>query len=174
MLVQPVFQGSYERLKTPIDPSDQVRLTRNLIEWRWDLGRTIDYLATRPDIDAARVGYVGISMGGSIAVPLLAVEPRLKAAVLLSGGLDHRIRTPFLDPVNYAPRIRIPVLMVNGRYDENFPVETSQLPLYKLLGTPSANKRHVLLESGHGSPPRGEVLRETLGWYDKYLGEVRQ
>jgi len=32
----------------------------------------------------------------------------------------------------------------------------------------------VILEAGHGSLPRGVVLRETLGWYDKYLGEVRR
>jgi cephalosporin-C deacetylase-like acetyl esterase len=176
MLVQPIFQGSYERFKTHIDLDDQIRLTRDMVEWRRDLGRTIDYLATRPDVDAMRVGYVGVSFGSSVTVPILAVEPRLKAVVLLSGGLDARIRspTPFLDPVNYAPRIKIPVLMVNGRYDEVFPVDSAQLPLFRLIGSPSGNKRHVLLESGHGSPPRAEVLRETLGWYDKYLGEVRQ
>jgi hypothetical protein len=64
--------------------------------------------------------------------------------------------------------------MINGRYDPSFTVEGHQLPLYRWLGTPAADKRHVVLEYGHGSPPRGEVLRETLGWYDKYLGEVRQ
>ena len=63
--------------------------------------------------------------------------------------------------------------MVNGRFDELFPVEINQLPLFELLGTPAADKRHVILDSGHGSPPRAEVLRETLGWFDKYLGPVR-
>jgi formylglycine-generating enzyme required for sulfatase activity len=173
MIVQPVFQGSFERLKTPIDHGDPVRITRNLIEWRWDLGRTLDYLATRPDVDAERVGYVGLSLGGQTAVGLLAVESRIKAAVLLSGGLrDDPGRTPFLDMVNYAPRVRIPVLMVNGRYDEYNPVESSQLPLFGLLGSAPGQKQHVILESGHGSPPRNEALKETLGWYDKYLGPV--
>jgi dienelactone hydrolase len=173
MLVQPVFQGSYERFKTPFSRDDQVRQTREMIEWRWDLGRTLDYLATRPDVDSGRVGYVGVSLGASWALPLLAVETRVRAAVLLSGGIHWMQVTPFLDAVNYAPRIRIPVLMVNGRYDELHPIETSQLPLFKLLGSPPADKRHVLLESGHGSPPRADVLRETLAWYDKYLGDVR-
>jgi pimeloyl-ACP methyl ester carboxylesterase len=77
-----------------------------------------------------------------------------------------------LDVVNYAPRVRIPVLMVNGRYDEYNPVETSQLPLFGLLGSAPGQKRHVMLDSGHGSPPRSEALKETLGWYDKYLGPV--
>ncbi len=66
MLVQPVFQGSYERLKTPMKMQDQVRMTRELIERRWDLGRTIDYLATRPDVDVAHTGYVGVSFGASV------------------------------------------------------------------------------------------------------------
>ena len=173
MIVQPVFQGSFERLKTPINSDDPVRMTRSLIEWRWDLGRTLDYLATRPDVDSARVGYVGLSLGGQNPLPLLAVEHRIKVAVLLSGGLrNDQGTTPFLDQVNYAPRIKIPVLMVNGRYDEYNPVETSQLPLFKLLGSAPGEKRHVILESGHGSPPRSEALKETLGWYDKYLGPV--
>ena len=91
--------------------------------------------------------------------------------MLLSGGLDN-LTAPFLDPANYASRIRMPVLMVNGRYDEVFPVESGQAMLYELLGTPSADKRHVIFDSGHGSPPRGETLREVLAWYDKYLGPV--
>jgi dipeptidyl aminopeptidase/acylaminoacyl peptidase len=77
-----------------------------------------------------------------------------------------------VEPINYVPRITIPVLMVNGRFDELFPVDTNQLMLFQLLGAPDADKRHVILESGHGSPPRAEVLRETLGWFDKYLGPV--
>ncbi len=173
MIVQPVFQGSLERFKTPIDFNDPVRMTRTLIEWRWDLGRALDYLETRPDVDAAKIGYAGLSTGGQIAVPLVAVESRIKAAVWLSGGLpDYQGTTPFIDIINYAPRVKIPVLMVSGRYDEYSPVETSQLPLFRLLGSAPGQKRHVILESGHGSPPRSEALKETLGWYDKYLGAV--
>jgi pimeloyl-ACP methyl ester carboxylesterase len=174
MLVQPIFQGSYERHKAPLDVSDQVQMTRMMIEWRWDLGRAIDYLATRPDVDVAHTGYVGVSMGAAVPMPLLAVETRLRAAVFLSGGIPTAEPPPSLDTVIYAPRIRIPVLMVNGRFDELAPVEAAQLPLFRLLGSPPDDKRHVLLNSGHGSPPRAEVLRETLAWYDKYLGEVRQ
>ena len=173
LLVQPIFQGSYNRFKAPHDPRDEVPTTREWVERRWDLGRTIDYLETRADVDASRLGYIGVSFGASSALPLVAVERRFKAAVLLSGGLPSPGPTPIVEPVNYASRITTPVLMVNGRFDELFPVDTNQLPLFQLLGTPAADKRHVLLESGHGSPPRAEVLRETLGGFDKYLGSVR-
>jgi eukaryotic-like serine/threonine-protein kinase len=172
MLVQPVFQGSYERFKSRRARGDSVRAMSEFIEWRWDLGKTLDYLATRPDVDSTRIGYVGLSMGASTAVPLLAVEPRIKAAVLQSGGVPSEAFPPLMDVVNHAPRVRIPVLMFNGRWDEIMPIAKSQEPLFRLLGSPAADKRHVLYDFGHGSPPRGEVLRETLGWYDKYLGPV--
>ena len=70
-------------------------------------------------------------------------------------------------------RVRIPVLMLNGRYDHFFPVESSQIPLFRLLGTPEKDKKHVLYETGH-APPRKEFIRESLDWLDKYLGPVRK
>lgn len=171
VLVHPVFQGSFERFRTPLDLDDAVRMTRMVTEWRWDLGRAIDYLETRADVDAGRVGYLGQSLGGSSAAPLLALEKRLKVAVLFSGGLS-RETAPIVDTMNHAPRIRIPVLMLSGRFDERLPLETSQVPLFRLLGTAPGDKRQVVFESGHASPPRAESLREVLGWYDRYLGPV--
>jgi hypothetical protein len=53
-------------------------------------------------------------------------------------------------------------------------VEDHQLPLFRLLGSPAADKRYVQAAFAHVSPPRSELLRETLGWYDKYLGKVGQ
>ena len=54
-----------------------------------------------------------------------------------------------MDPFNFAPRVTMPVLMLNGRYDFAAPLETSQRPLFRLLATPAKDKRHVLFESGH-------------------------
>ena len=41
-----------------------------------------------------------------------------------------------MDPVNFAPRVRQPVLMVNGREDFDLPFESAQLPLFTALGPP--------------------------------------
>ena len=172
VLVAPVYQGSYNRFRAPLNASDALRSQREWVDRRWDIGRTIDYLMTREDIDASSIGYVGVSMGGSSALPLLALEPRFKTAVLLSGGLPFEGAPPITEPVNYVPRITLPVLMVNGRYDYRFTVDVAQQPLFDLLGTPVADKRHVTLESGHGSLPRSQVVREVLDWLDKYLGPV--
>jgi hypothetical protein len=46
------------------------------------------------------------------------------------------------------------------------------VPFFELLGTPAEHKRLVVHEAGH-SFPRTEMVKETLGWLDKYLGEVR-
>jgi eukaryotic-like serine/threonine-protein kinase len=44
--------------------------------------------------------------------------------------------------------------------------------MFRLLGTPKENKRHVIYESGH-AVPRTEVIKETLAWLDRYLGPVQ-
>ena len=68
-------------------------------------------------------------------------------------------------------RIKIPMLMLNGRYDDYFPVETSQIPMFRLLGTPAEQKEHRVYEAGH-LVPRNEMTRQSLVWYDRYLGPV--
>jgi pimeloyl-ACP methyl ester carboxylesterase len=71
------------------------------------------------------------------------------------------------------PRITIPVLMLNGRYDVTFPLEASQEPMFRLLGTEPERKRHRLSEHSHVSALSDERIRETVSWFDKYLGPVR-
>jgi dienelactone hydrolase len=46
----------------------------------WDDIRTVDYLVTRPEVDPARVGCLGISMGGYRAAYLAALDERVAAA----------------------------------------------------------------------------------------------
>jgi dienelactone hydrolase len=47
----------------------------------WDDLRTVDYLASRPEVDAARIGCIGLSMGGYRSFLLAALEPRIRVAV---------------------------------------------------------------------------------------------
>ena len=73
-------------------------------------------------------------------LPLLALEPRLKVAVLHSAGFTYRRLPAEMDAVNYVSRIRMPVLMMTGRHDYVFPYQTSQKPLFDLLGTPASRQ----------------------------------
>jgi eukaryotic-like serine/threonine-protein kinase len=165
-LLYPVYKGTYER-RLPDEIGEQAR--RELrIAWSRDLGRAIDYLETRPDIDRSRLAFYGISTGADAGVALSALEPRLRATILQGTGIwgDD---TPDSDSHDFAPRLRIPVLMLNGRYDFGVPLDTAQRPLFDLIGTAAADKRHVVLETGH-AVPLSDVARELLPWLDRYLG----
>jgi formylglycine-generating enzyme required for sulfatase activity/dienelactone hydrolase/tRNA A-37 threonylcarbamoyl transferase component Bud32 len=175
-LVLPLYNGTYDRDDSTFSISSERGNTtsqRDLgIQWVKDLRRSIDYLETRPDIDARAVGYFGISWGGVWAPLALAVEPRIHAAALYVGGLHPLGRPlPEVEPVNYLPRVKTPTLLVGGRYDMVLPYESSQLPFVRLLGTPAADKKHVVYSTSH-TAPMDSAARETLMWFDKYLGPV--
>lgn len=116
--------------------------------------------------------YYGLSLGANVAPILLSLEKRFKVAVLLGGGFDTSPSLPEIDGINFASRVTIPVLMVNGRYDFVFPLETSQIPMFRLLGTPAKDKRHALFDTGH-VPPRNQFIKEILDWLDRYWGAVK-
>jgi fermentation-respiration switch protein FrsA (DUF1100 family) len=67
----------------------------------------------------------------------------------------------------------MPVLMLNGRDDLTFPVDMSQVPLFRALGTPEQQKHHVLVDGGHVNLQfRMDLIGEILKWLDQYLGPV--
>ena len=49
----------------------------------WDDIRTVDYLITRPEVDASRIGCCGVSMGGYRTLYLAALDERIKAACIV-------------------------------------------------------------------------------------------
>jgi len=169
-VLYPVYRGTFDRwveTRGPRENRDQ-----NIMDVK-DFNRSVDYLETRPDIDRARLGYYGISAGANIAPVILANDHRIKAAVLLGGGLPAEADLPETDQINFVPRVTTPVLMLNGRYDFVEPVETSQQPMFDLLGTPAADKRHVIFETGHAVVTIQPMIKEVLDWLDKYLGPVQ-
>ncbi len=173
-LVHPIFKETFDR-NTPADPRSGPQSVRDLVvAWSKDLQRTLDYLETREDIDSSRLAFSGLSFGAEFGPIYLVVEPRFRTAVLLGGGFDddHMLEEPpEIQPWHFAPRVRIPVLMLNGLNDFLFPLETAQKPFFDLLGTPAADKRHVVSPGGH-APDKKVVIRETLDWLDRYLGPV--
>jgi dienelactone hydrolase len=164
----PVYQQTYERRRQRQGGPNQLRevITQRTL----DVRRGIDFLESRPEIDRARIAYYGLSMGADEGALVGAVEPRARTLVLVAGGLVGGL-PPEVDGYNFASRVRVPVLMVNGRYDFGSPLETSQRPLFQLLGSKPGEKKHVLFESGHVAP-WPDVVRETLDWLDRHLGPV--
>jgi dienelactone hydrolase len=172
-LIFPVFKSTYERGDglASVTPNETANWRDHVVMWVKDLSRSIDYLETREDLDSDRLAYLGASWGAAMGPFMMAAEPRLKAGVVLVAGLHFQRALPEASEVNYVPRVTIPVLMLNGKYDFFFPYETSQLPYYELLGTPQEHKKLVLHETGHAFP-NTDMVRETLTWLDEYLGPV--
>jgi cephalosporin-C deacetylase-like acetyl esterase len=129
-------------------------------------------LETRPDIASDRLAYYGMSWGGGMGLIIPAVEGRLRANILIVGGLTKNRRRPEIDQINFITRVKIPTLMLNGKYDTSFPYDTTVKPTHDLLGAPEEDKRSVMFESDHFIP-KNELIKETLAWLDKYLGPVK-
>jgi len=169
----PVFKGMYERrdgLETVL-PNETAAYRDRVVAWVKEARRSVDYLETRRDIDIGKLAYFGLSWGGRLSGIPLAVDTRFKAAVLYVAGFRFPRSMPEVDPFNFVHRVTIPVLMLNGRYDHYFPVETAQKPMFMMLGTPAADKKWLVYDGGH-FVPRDQLVKETLAWLDRCLGRV--
>ena len=158
----------------------------------WDDIRTLDYLASRPEVDPQRLGCVGLSVGAWRACHLTAFDDRIKAGVAvcwLTSFKDiqakHVIHTTGLtkllpglyrdmdmpDVVSLAaPRA---LLCINGLKDGLFPVETGVKPAYKTLeavyakvGAPEKFRGH-LYDTPHEF--NKEMQKEAWEWLKKWV-----
>jgi dienelactone hydrolase len=174
VLVLPAYSGTLERGPTKV--RELPGIERDLgIQSIKDARRSIDYLQTRPDIDTNKLAFVGVSLGSGLGLKVVATEPRFKAAVFLSLGYSPEGALPVVDSWNYAPRLKVPVLMMDGEDDSGNPVETAQKPMFKALGTPEKDKKYISYQGGHVDFINNkEVIQEALKWLDTYLGPVKQ
>lgn len=158
-----------------------------------DIRRSIDFLQTRPRIDARRIGYVGISLGSILGTMTCAVEPRIKAVGLVVGGGDWKQIIPSqisatrqqdqqrnrngallrqaqalldeIDPINYVARISPrPLLMLNGRNDTIISPSSARV----LFAAARQPKSQVWFNDGHFLPPL-EVAKTLQNWFDRNL-----
>jgi serine/threonine protein kinase/dienelactone hydrolase len=175
-VIYPIYKGTFERITentiaaSNVDPNSY-QFTELSIQWVKDLKRSIDYLETRPEIDSRRIAYEGMSWGGVYGLIIPAVEERLKASILIGGSMNGLGR-PEINEVNFMGRVKIPTLMLNGRYDTINSLERCIKPAYELLGTPAQDKKLILYETDH-IPPINDLIKETLAWFDRYLGPVK-
>jgi eukaryotic-like serine/threonine-protein kinase len=167
----PVFKGIFERRigNARVRPDfDTAAYRDNTIDTVKDMRRTLDYLETRDDIDNDALAFFGYSWGGVNGPTALAQERRFRVAVIDIGLLPPMPSVPEVDPVNALPHVRVPLLMLSGEFDPMVPVANARR-YFELLGTPTADKRHVVAVGGHFIP-RDLVIRETLDWLDTRLG----
>jgi hypothetical protein len=169
-----VLEGYIERDYPPgWQPPDAT--TAEFAEWTAtnviDMRRALDYVATRPDIDASRIGYMGPSAGSYIGLMVTAVDPRYRAVLISGAGLrpgSTRIH-PAANRINFAPHIRATKLMMAGRWDESHPLRTEAEPLFALLRQP---KKLMVFDGSH-IPPFDLWVRTINQWFDETMGPVQ-
>jgi serine/threonine protein kinase/formylglycine-generating enzyme required for sulfatase activity len=170
-----VLKGYIERLR-PVGFVEPDRTTAEyrdkMVNWITDLRRGLDYLETRNDIDAKKIAICGPSAGATTGLILAAVDRRYASVFLAAAGI-RKSGTQWIaeaNIVNFAPHIRGPILILQGRYDENFSWKAEFEPLYKLLSEP---KRFILYDGGHAPPM--ELFATTIHqWLDETLGPVKK
>jgi len=128
-----------------------------------DLSRAVDALGALLEIDAARVAYVGFSLGAILGSLYVPYDARVRAAVLAVGGAG--IGPPAIDPTahigRFAPR---PLLLVNASRDERIPRSAAEA-LHAAAGDP---KEIEWFDAGHTDLP-GAALKRMWGFLATHL-----
>lgn len=127
-----------------------------------DVMRVIDFIATRPDLDANRVALVATSQGGGISLAVAGLDSRVKAVVAhvsflcnmpMAAGTPSLIKNrldkfnlnnsdalnvlAYFDCLQLAPMRKFPVLMSAGGKDTTCPLPTIQSVYERLRGKKS-------------------------------------
>jgi uncharacterized protein len=133
----------------------------------------VAWLAAQPDTSDDRIGVVGYSLGGFLALMTAADEPRLRVVALAAAG-DLPDRTPYaalvrglVDPLRAARRLEgRPLLLVNGKRDTTTRPEQARR-LHAAAGEP---KTMLWYEGGHW--PSASAIDETAEWVGARFGEM--
>ena len=152
-------------------PPTTAEFRDKIVNWVTDLRRGLDYLETRTDVDRDRIALVAQSSGARTGIPLAAVESRYQSVFFHGAGVSpgQASWVKGTNPIEFAPHIKGPTMMLQGRHDEAIQLETSAKPLLALLREPKL----VLYDGGHMSPP--ELIVKTLNaWLDQTLGPVKR
>ena len=168
-----VLEGYVERLWPPgftRPDTSTVEYGEIVVSRVTDLRRGLDYLESRSDLDATRIAAYAPSAGAVLGIVAVAIEARYRTVIFVGAGIpaSYRSISPTANPINFAPFILVPKLIVQGRYDEDTPVRTVSEPFFKVLPQP---KQMILYEGGH--VPSVEVALSTArDWLDQHLGRV--
>lgn len=162
------------------DRDEQIQLIK-------DLQRAVDVLRGRPNVDANRIGYLGISYGGAMGALFVGVERRLKAAALVvgDGGLVSHSTGPEdvslaslpcatraswfeamvpIEPIRFVGLASSALLLQNGRLDTLVPPADAEL----LHAAAPTSKTVLWYDAGHGL--NQQAMFDRLDWLHQQLG----
>jgi pimeloyl-ACP methyl ester carboxylesterase len=158
------YPGSYQQ-----PAIESVKYRDEIVTRAIDLQRGLDYLATRPEVDMNRLVGFGASIWSNELIGF-GIEQRYRGVVFLASGVPsfESRALPEANAMHFVPRIRTPVLMMNGRFDESMSWDDEVEPLFRLLPEP---KQLQAFDGGH-MPPLKEWLPLVTGWLDTTLGPL--
>jgi hypothetical protein len=175
-VIYPVYQKLYERRSTTVTLPGPTLQRATLVDWRKDVGRSIDYLETRDDIDKSRIAYLGVSQGSAYGVVIAASRGSIQGGRLPRRWHVPNRRRDWQDSIRWTSRRGSPNPS-SWSMAATMPrshTRAHKLPLFRMLGTAAADKRHVVFDTPHDVRlRRTDLVREVLDWYDKYLGRVQ-
>jgi dienelactone hydrolase len=144
-----------------------------------DTVRMIEWLASQPGVDPDRIGVVGFSFGGQVALLTGALSHHVKAIVSYSGPTDlvklkvwAKSCEPDLkkrSPVSVAGQIKAPVLLIQGDADTTVPPEQAE-EMENALWT-SGDSVQLYLVSGAGHDPFIPAWSATQRFLEANLGK---
>jgi dienelactone hydrolase len=133
------------------DPAagEALLLGQTLLGWRiWDVMRTIDWIETRPELDAKRIGCMGPSGGGTATLFSTAMDPRIKVAMVSSYlntfrdsifSMNHCTDNYVPGILNWAEMYDVagliaprPLFAESGERDTIFPIAASRASFAKV------------------------------------------
>ena len=124
---------------------DKSRFPEIVAQFANEVSATIDALIERFPIDAARLGYVGYSMGSMLGLPAVALDGRFRAAAFCLVGEGGMVG-PATGPESYVPKLaNVAIRIVGKRHDELVP-RASTDALYDAL---PGEKDITWLKGGH-------------------------
>jgi dienelactone hydrolase len=138
-----------------------------IADWRV----TLDALTRLDTIDAARVGYWGVSMGTMFGLPYVASDARVKVAVLGKAGMSgSSVQRSGVDKYfrQYAAQMRVPVLFTMQWDDERFE-RAGQITLFDMLG---ATDKRLHAYPGLHSDNGPESFAVQAAFLARYLGDA--
>ena len=127
-------------------------------DWR----AVIDTLVELDTVDAAAIGWYGVSMGTAYGLPLAASDGRIKVALLGMWGADFQNSERL---VQDAPKLRCPVLF-QQKWDDQLFTREGQLELFDRLGS---EEKWCKIYPGPHTPVVGEQLTDVEGFLARRL-----
>ena len=165
-IIYPIYYNTFNREKKIntfwANESDEYKNT--IIKIGKDYKKTLDYIESRNDFNFNSMSYFGYSWGATTSNYLLAIDDRIKSAVLCVGGLMIQKSKKEIEAHYYVRRIKTPILHIIGKEDGIFGYEENFKPWKKLIGTPKEKLKTIELENvGHGLP-WDTIVRHQSKW----------